>query len=107
MTVKQKILVTGAAAGFGFRIAKTLANAGHTVFATLRDPKGRNASKAQALAASVRGGGKLHVLELDVTDDASVETAVRKAAELEGGLDAVINNAGVGPGLGAYGETVG
>ncbi|MBW8890282.1 MAG: SDR family oxidoreductase [Fibrobacteres bacterium] len=107
MIAKQKILVTGAAAGFGFRIATTLANAGHTVFATLRDPAGRNASKARALAASVRGGGKLYVLELDVADDASVDAAVRKAAELEGGLDAVINNAGVGPGLGAYGETVG
>jgi NAD(P)-dependent dehydrogenase (short-subunit alcohol dehydrogenase family) len=107
MTAKQKILVTGAAAGFGFRIAKTLANAGHTVFATMRDPRGRNASKAEALAASAHGRGKVHILELDVADDGSVAAAVGKAAELEGGLDAVINNAGVGPGLGAYGETVG
>ncbi len=107
MTAKQKILVTGAAAGFGFRIAKTLADAGHTVIATMRDPSGRNASKAGALSAATRGRGILRILELDVADDASVEAAVRKAAESEGGLDAIINNAGVGPGLGAYGETVG
>jgi NAD(P)-dependent dehydrogenase (short-subunit alcohol dehydrogenase family) len=107
MIAKQKILVTGAAAGFGFLTAKTLAAAGHTVFATMRDPKGRNAAKAEALTAAARGQGRLHLLELDVADEASVDAAVRKAAELEGGLDAVINNAGIGPGLAAYGETVG
>lgn len=106
MNAKQKILVTGAAAGFGFRIAKTLAAAGHTVFATMRDPEGRNAPKAAALAAA-RVRGRIHALELDVTDEASVDAAIRQAAEREGGLDAIINNAGVGPGLGAYGETVG
>jgi NAD(P)-dependent dehydrogenase (short-subunit alcohol dehydrogenase family) len=107
MNAKQKILVTGAGAGFGYLIAETLANAGHTVFATMRDPKGRNAAKARALAASPRGRHNLRILELDVANDASAAAAVREAAEAGDGLDAVINNAGIGPGLGAYGETVG
>jgi NAD(P)-dependent dehydrogenase (short-subunit alcohol dehydrogenase family) len=107
MNAKQKILVTGGGAGFGYLIAETLASAGHTVFATMRDPEGRNAAKARALAASTRGRGNLRILELDVADDASAAAAVREAAEAGDGLDAVINNAGIGPGLGAYGETVG
>jgi NAD(P)-dependent dehydrogenase (short-subunit alcohol dehydrogenase family) len=107
MNAKQKILVTGAGSGFGSLIARTLADAGHTVYATMRDPEGRNAGKAKALAASARERDNLRILELDVADDASVAAGVREAAEREGGLDAIVNNAGIGPGLGAYGETVG
>ena len=107
MTSRKNILITGAAVGFGSLIARGLLSAGHTVFATMRDPKGRNASKAESLAAFARGkAGKLHVLELDVTDEASVDAAVRQAEESGGGLDAIINNAGSGIGLGTYGEAV-
>jgi NADP-dependent 3-hydroxy acid dehydrogenase YdfG len=107
MTYRKNILITGASAGFGSLIARSLLSAGHTVFATMRDPKGRNAAKAESLAAFARGkSGRLHVLELDVTDEASVNAAVRNASESEGGLDAIINNAGSGIGLGTYGEAV-
>jgi len=40
--------------------------------------------------------GKIHILELDVTSDESVETAVSQAVELEGQIDVVVNNAGIG-----------
>ncbi|MEO7426382.1 MAG: SDR family oxidoreductase [Fibrobacteria bacterium] len=107
MKSRKNILITGAAAGFGALIARTLLAQGHTVFATMRDPKSRNASKAQALAAYSQGKpGKLHVLELDVTSEASADAALLRAVELEGGLDVLINNAGGGHGLGAYAEAV-
>lgn len=111
MNSRKNILITGAAAGFGSLIARSLASAGHTVFATMRDPKGRNAPKAEALSAFARGrAGRLHILELDVADEASVNAAVDAAirhAEASGGrLDAVINNAGSGIGSATYGEAV-
>ncbi len=108
MPKAKNILVTGAAAGFGALIARTLIERGHTVFATLRDPSGRNAAAADALREHARGKtGKLHVLELDVLDEASAEAAVGKALETAGRLDAVVNNAGIGPGLGTYAEALG
>lgn len=107
MSASRKILVTGAAAGFGSLITRSLVAAGHTVFASMRDPQGRNRPKAEALEAFARGkAGVLHVLELDVAREASADAAVRKAVEIGGGLDVVINNAGVGHGLGTYAEAV-
>jgi NAD(P)-dependent dehydrogenase (short-subunit alcohol dehydrogenase family) len=97
MDSKQVVLVTGSSTGFGRLIAETLARHGHTVFATMRDPAGRNAANA----AEIRDLAKkeslpLHVLELDVTDDVSVEQAVRTAVEQAGRIDVAINNAGYG-----------
>lgn len=107
MSPSRKVLITGAASGFGALIARTLVRNGHTVFATLRDKDGRNAAKAEALVAYARGkSGRLHVLELDVTSDASTEAAMRRTLELEGGLDAVVNNAAIGL-AGTYAEAVG
>jgi NADP-dependent 3-hydroxy acid dehydrogenase YdfG len=76
----SKILLTGASGGFGQLIAQTLRGAGHQVAATMRDAKGRNQAVAQTLAA--RGA---HVVEMDVTQDASVEAGVAQASQLLGG----------------------
>ena len=46
---KQVILVTGASSGFGLMTAKALAQAGHTVYATMRDTQGRNAPRVSLL----------------------------------------------------------
>ncbi|MCA9690300.1 MAG: SDR family NAD(P)-dependent oxidoreductase, partial [Myxococcales bacterium] len=68
---KRHVLITGTSSGFGFLAAKTLLGDGHTVFATMRDPEGRNAAKAAALReAAASGPGALHVVALDVTDEA-------------------------------------
>lgn len=92
----SNVLITGTSSGFGFLTAKTLLQNGHTVFATMRDPKGRNAEAVAGLRDAAAGGsGTLHVLELDVTDDRSVEQAVNEALETAGHLDVVINNAGI------------
>lgn len=90
------VLITGTSTGFGHLTARALAAAGHTVFATMRNSAKQNADRAAALrdyAASV--AGSITVLDLDVTDDASVEAAVA-AASADGPLDVVVNNAGSG-----------
>ena len=97
MHSKQVVLITGSSTGFGRLMSETLARHGHTVFATMRDTAGRNATNA----AEIREFAKkeslpLHVLELDVTDDVSVEQAVRSAVEQAGRIDVAINNAGYG-----------
>ncbi|MET9409738.1 SDR family NAD(P)-dependent oxidoreductase [Streptomyces sp. NPDC002935] len=78
-------LITGANKGLGFETARRLVAAGHTVFMGSRDPeRGRHA--AQELGA--------RAVVIDVTDDASVAAAA-KTVEAGGGLDVLINNAGV------------
>lgn len=90
------VLITGASTGFGRNAAERLARRGHRVFATMRDIKGRNAEHRDALERlAVRESLPLHVLELDVTDDQSVQKAVQAALQEAGRLDVVINNAGV------------
>jgi NAD(P)-dependent dehydrogenase (short-subunit alcohol dehydrogenase family) len=91
------VLITGSSTGFGRLIAETLARRGHTVFATMRDIQGRNATNASEIRAlAEKESLPLHVLELDVTNDASVDQAVHKSIEQAGRVDVAINNAGYG-----------
>ncbi len=87
----SKVIITGASGGFGTLTVKTLLNQGHTVVATMRNTDSKNKAIADELSTL---GAK--IVEIDVTDDESVNTGVAKAIELAGGLDVVINNAGVG-----------
>jgi len=85
------VIVTGSSSGFGRLTVQTLAKAGHTVFATLRNVKGKNAAAAAELAKIPN----VHVVELDVTSDASVDQAIATiAAKTGGAIDVVVNNAG-------------
>lgn len=80
-------LITGANKGLGFETARRLVDAGHTVYVGARDPeRGREAAE--------RIGARF--VQLDVTDDASVAAAVN-AIEADGGLDVLVNNAGIEP----------
>jgi NAD(P)-dependent dehydrogenase (short-subunit alcohol dehydrogenase family) len=95
MNSKQVVLITGSSTGFGRLFTETLARKGHTVFATMRDPAGRNAKNASEIrAVAEKDSLPIHVLELDVTDDASVERAVDAAVAKAGAIDVAINNAG-------------
>jgi NAD(P)-dependent dehydrogenase (short-subunit alcohol dehydrogenase family) len=99
------VLVTGSNSGFGRLTSLALARRHHTVFATMRDPGGKNrgaADELRRIAETERLA--LHVLELDVTSDASVDQAIATALAQVGHLDAVINNAGYG--MGGLNETV-
>jgi len=95
MNSKQVVLITGSSTGFGRLFTETLARKGHTVFATMRDPGGRNAKNASEIRAlAEKDSLPIHVLELDVTNDASVERAVDAAVAKAGRIDVAINNAG-------------
>jgi len=95
MNSKQVVLITGSSTGFGRLFTETLARKGHTVFATMRDSGGRNAKNASEIRAlAEKDSLPIHVLELDVTNDASVERAVDAAVVKAGRIDVAINNAG-------------
>jgi NAD(P)-dependent dehydrogenase (short-subunit alcohol dehydrogenase family) len=95
MASKQVVLVTGASTGFGRLFVETLARKGHTVFASMRDPGGRNAKNAAEIRAlAEKESLPIHIVELDVTDDASVIKAVETIVKQAGRIDVAINNAG-------------
>jgi NAD(P)-dependent dehydrogenase (short-subunit alcohol dehydrogenase family) len=95
MNSKQVVLITGSSTGFGRLFTETLARKGHTVFATMRDPGGRNAKNASEIRAlAEKDSLPIHILELDVANDASVERAVDAAIAKAGRIDVAINNAG-------------
>jgi len=93
----QVVLITGASSGFGRLIAETLARKKFHVFATMRSVNTRNAAAALELEQlAQRESLSLHVLELDVTQDSSVEQAVAEVVGKTGRIDMLINNAGYG-----------
>lgn len=91
----SNILVTGSSSGFGYATVIALAERGHTVFATMRDPARKNRTACDELnhLAKTRRLA-IHVLDLDVTSDVSVTKAVETAIANAGELDVVVNNAG-------------
>src|SRR6266436_5675764 len=92
----QTILVTGSTSGFGRLTVETLAQQGYRVFAGMRAAAGKNAPAAEELRAlAQREQLALHIIEIDVTDDASVEQAIKAIIGATDRLDVVVNNAGV------------
>ncbi len=89
------ILVTGAATGIGQLSAHSLAEAGHTVYSTMRDTTGRNAERTQKERdyATTRKVD-LHVIELDVTSQESANQAAQTILAEQGHIDVVLHNAG-------------
>ena len=86
----KTVLITGASTGFGRDTAETLTREGHRVFASFRDIAGRNKSHADALRAK-----DIKVVELDVINNSSVESAVGNVLSQAGRIDVLINNAGI------------
>jgi NAD(P)-dependent dehydrogenase (short-subunit alcohol dehydrogenase family) len=90
-------LVTGANKGIGRETARRLIKEGHTVYIGARSIERGEAAAAELGARFV---------QLDVTDDASVDAAMRTIDEREGHLDVLVNNAGIADHtLGAEGVT--
>jgi NAD(P)-dependent dehydrogenase (short-subunit alcohol dehydrogenase family) len=86
----KTILITGASTGFGHDTAETLSRAGHTVFASMRDPQAKNREHAKTL----RKQG-IDVVELDVSSDDSVDRAVKEVLARAPRIDVLVNNAGI------------
>ena len=89
------ILVTGASSGFGALAARALAQAGHIVYASMRDTEGRNAPKvAEAADWAAENGRDLRTVELDVQSEESARNAVAAILDEQPALDVVVHNAG-------------
>jgi len=97
MSLSKIVLITGTSSGLGRATAQTLARKGYTVFATMRNVEGKNAATAAELSNwANREKLELQVIELDVTDRASIERAVQQVIYSAGRIDVLINNAGWG-----------
>ena len=83
--------ITGASGGLGAQFARALAAAGAGVVLA-----SRRLDKLKALRAEIEGaGGDAHVVELDVTDNDSIKSAVAHAETEMGSIDILVNNSGV------------
>ena len=95
MNARKTVLVTGTSSGFGRVMAETLSRKGYQVFASMRNANGRNSgAREQLLELAAREQLPLSVVDLDVTDDASVDGAVALVLADAGRIDVLINNAG-------------
>ena len=88
MAGEQVILVTGCSSGIGRAIALEAARRGHRVFATARN--------ARPTWRTSRDPRASWLLVLDVTDPASIRSAVDEVLARAGRIDALVNNAGYG-----------
>lgn len=79
--MKKVILISGISSGFGKETARLLAEKGHTVYGTVRK--------------NTLSDTPVHYLIMDLTDTASIGTAVSEVVEKEGRIDVLINNAGM------------
>jgi gluconate 5-dehydrogenase len=84
----MKVLITGGTSGLGLAMAAALAKSGSTVALT-----GRSGERANEVAAGLPGAIGI---ELDVRDESSVARAVEQAWSRLGGIDMLVNNAGLG-----------
>lgn len=84
----MKVMVTGGTSGLGLAMASALAAAGSNVALT-----GRSGERARSVAAGLTDATGI---EMDVRDESSVARAVEAAWSELGGLDMVVNNAGIG-----------
>ncbi len=88
------ILVTGASTGIGQTTSLHLASRGHQVFAGVRSPDTAHELRDKIAAQDAA----VELVQLDVTDQASVDTAVQHIMDRAGRIDALVNNAGIGGG---------
>lgn len=88
----KNVIITGSSNGFGLKAAKDFADKGHRVFATMRNPNGKNANaKAELESHSTH----IKVVDMDVTNDASVKEAMSTILTEAENIDILINNAGI------------
>jgi NAD(P)-dependent dehydrogenase (short-subunit alcohol dehydrogenase family) len=92
---KLNVLITGTSTGIGRLTAIAVAQAGHYVFASMRDSGGKNLHAAQELQElAQRDSLGLEVVDLDVTEPESVSSALQKIASTNKDIDVLVNNAG-------------
>ena len=93
----KTVVVTGTSSGFGRRTAQTLARRGHHVFASMRGVEGKNAEAAETIRGwAATENANLEVVELDITDQVTIDKAVEQVLASAGRIDVVVNNAASG-----------
>jgi NAD(P)-dependent dehydrogenase (short-subunit alcohol dehydrogenase family) len=93
--MKKVIVITGASSGFGALTARALAKAGHIVYASMRETKGRNAPQVREIERyATEHSVDLRPIELDVSSQESCNGAIQEIIEKTGHLGVVIHNAG-------------
>jgi NAD(P)-dependent dehydrogenase (short-subunit alcohol dehydrogenase family) len=93
--MSKTIIITGASSGFGALSARSLADAGHTVYAGMRDSAGHNAPQvAAAKQYAAENDVDLRTIELDISSQDSVDAAVGIILSEQGSLDVLVQNAG-------------
>jgi NAD(P)-dependent dehydrogenase (short-subunit alcohol dehydrogenase family) len=85
------VLITGASRGIGFETALAFARAGHTVFATMRNPS----SSPELAQIAAREQLPLHIYTMDVDSDESVSSAIAAIRKDHRHIDILVNNAGI------------
>jgi len=88
----KNIIITGSSSGFGLKAAKDFADKGNKIFATMRNPEGKNANAKAELESH---SPQIKVVDMDVTKDASVKEAMDHIHTQAEQIDILINNAGI------------
>lgn len=88
----KNVIITGSSNGFGLKAAKDFADKGYQVFATMRNPIAKN---ADAKAELENHSANIKVVDMDVTNDASLKEAMTKILAEAENIDILINNAGI------------
>jgi NAD(P)-dependent dehydrogenase (short-subunit alcohol dehydrogenase family) len=88
----KNIIITVSGNGFGLKAAKDFADKGNKVYATMRNPNGKNANAKADLESH---STNIKVVDMDVTDEASVKEAMATILAEAGSVDVLINNAGI------------
>lgn len=92
----KTVLITGSSNGFGYLTALTLARSGFRVWASMREPNKKNKAKSEELRLLANAENlDLQIVELDVTNEASITALVAQFKAQGEHLDVLINNAGV------------
>jgi NAD(P)-dependent dehydrogenase (short-subunit alcohol dehydrogenase family) len=92
---RSVVLITGASSGFGRLTAEALAKAGHTVYASMRNTAGRNATVVEQMAHFARrNAADLRTVDMDVQSQDSIDAAVAKILADAGRIDVLVHNAG-------------
>ncbi len=90
-TAQEVVLITGASKGIGYSIAKVLVEKGHTIYAGVRSTSQLDNLKE----LQKKHGDRFHIIMLDVTDQESVDEAVKTILSKEHKIDVLVNNAGI------------
>lgn len=88
----KNVIITGSSNGFGLKAAKDFADIGYQVFATMRNPSGKNADAKVELESH---SSYIRVVDMDVTKEDSVKEAMDTILNKAENIDVLLNNAGI------------